>query len=289
LLQRHRPRLFAAALRLLGYTADAEDAVQETCLLAMRFVGTVRDPESVGAWLHSILRRACVQHRRRGREGQLTDSFPDIADESASVEDRIEQLELRDWIRSSLEHLPEPLRVTAMLRYFGSYGSYGEVAATLGVPVGTVRSRLSQAKLKLADILLATAGLIDDESRAKSREREELWTESIRNVFRRGESTPFVSHFVPDLIVGWSHGRPVRGREHLSREIEGDIEANVRLEPTRVISTDGIAVVEGRLINPPETPNRCPPGIAFVIFGGDGKASRIRLHLSARVPIPQEV
>jgi DNA-directed RNA polymerase specialized sigma24 family protein len=45
LLERHRPRLFATAVRLLGYRSDAEDAVQETCLAAIRHIGSVRDPE----------------------------------------------------------------------------------------------------------------------------------------------------------------------------------------------------------------------------------------------------
>ena len=49
LLERHRPRLFATAIRLLGYQSDAEDAVQETCLAAMRHIGSVRDPEVIEA------------------------------------------------------------------------------------------------------------------------------------------------------------------------------------------------------------------------------------------------
>ena len=94
---------------LVGYRSDAEDAVQETCLAAIRHIGSVRDPE---------------------------------------------------W--GALQRLPEPLRVSAMLRYFGSYDSYDEVATILGVPIGTVRSRLSEAKIKLAEALLASAALIDD-------------------------------------------------------------------------------------------------------------------------------
>ena len=96
------------------------------------------------------------------------------------------------------ERLPEPLRVTAMLRYFGSYDSYDELAAILGIPIGTVRSRLSEAKLKLSDALLASAGLIDDETRMKARERERFWTRTFRDVARRGESNGFMSHFSPD-------------------------------------------------------------------------------------------
>jgi len=286
LLERHRPRLFATAVRLLGYRPDAEDAVQETCLAAMRHIGSVRDPESVGAWLQAVVRRACMQQERRRRNGELlTDS---LLDERPGPEDRIDRLELRDWIWGALQRLPEPLRVSAMLRYFGSYDSYDEVATILGVPIGTVRSRLSEAKIKLADALLASAGLIDDGARVRTRARERFWTDEFQDVFRRGESSRFVSHFATDLLIGWSGGRMARGREHLVTEIEGDLAVGVRIDLERVMTNDGIAVVEGRFVNPPEAPDHCPPGVALVMFGSDRRTSAIRLHLAPRAPRPDE-
>jgi RNA polymerase sigma-70 factor (ECF subfamily) len=48
---------------------------------------------------------------------------------------------LRDWVWAALAELPEPLRVAATMRYFSRHASYQEIAATCGVPVGTVRSR----------------------------------------------------------------------------------------------------------------------------------------------------
>ena len=289
LLERHRPRLFATAVRLLGYRPDAEDAVQETCLAAMRHIGSVRDPESVGAWLQAVVRRACMQQERRRRNGELlTDSLPDLLDERPGPEDRIDRLELRDWIWGALQRLPEPLRVSAMLRYFGSYDSYDEVATILGVPIGTVRSRLSEAKIKLADALLASAGLIDDGARVRTRARERFWTDEFQDVFRRGESSRFVSHFATDLLIGWSGGRMARGREHLVTEIEGDLAVGVRIDLERVMTNDGIAVVEGRFVNPPEAPDHCPPGVALVMFGSDRRTSAIRLHLAPRAPRPDE-
>lgn len=70
----------------------------------------------------------------------------------------------------------------------------------------------------------------------------------------------------------------------LVAEIEGDLAAGVRLYPERVVSNDGITIIEGRFVNPPESPNHCPPGIALVLLGDTDRASRIHLHLSPRLP-----
>jgi len=288
LLERHRPRLYATAIRLLGYQPDAEDAVQETCLIAMRFIGTVRDPDAVGAWLHAVLRRSCLQHRRQRHDELVTDTIPDAPDERSHPEERIERLELREWIWAALQQLPETLRVTAMLRFFGSYDSYEEIAAILGVPIGTVRSRLSEAKVKLADRLLASAGLLAEEERDRAEQRTRFWSNAVRDVFRRGDSAAFISHFDVDCLVGWSSGKNARGRDHLAAEIEDDLDAGVRLEPERVLSGNGIEILEGRFVNPPENPHHCPPGIAVVLFGDDDKKSGARLHVANRLPRADE-
>ena len=186
LLERHRPRLLATAISLVGFGPDAEDAVQETFLIAMQHIGTVREPSAAGAWLQVVIRRWCLEHQRRRRSEVVVDTPPDVADDRPTVEERIERLELREWIWTALDRLPEPLRVSAMLRYFGSYDSYDEIAAILGVPVGTVRSRLSEAKSKLADALLASAGLIDDEARERSTTHTRYWVEAFESISRRG-------------------------------------------------------------------------------------------------------
>lgn len=288
LLERYRPSLLAAAIRLVGRGPDAEDAFQETCLVALRHIGTVRDPDAVGGWLHTVLRRACLQQKRRRRAEVLTHDLPEIADDGESPERRIERLELRDWVRGAIDRLPETLRVAAMLRYFGSYDSYDEVAAILGIPIGTVRSRLSEARAKLADALLASAGLIHDDRRAHDRARERFWLEEFSDVFRRGESTRFVSHFSPDLLVRWSSGRRAQGRRHLAAEIDGDLVAGVRLDLERVVGSGGITVVEAHFVNPSSAPDHCPPGISVVLAGHAERPSGIHLHLAPRPPRPRE-
>lgn len=287
LLERHRPRLYAAALRLVGYRADADDAVQETCLAALRHVGRLRDADSAGAWLHAIVTRACLQQRRRSRTVPL-DALPELVDDSVSVEERFERLALRDWLWSALHRLPDALRVTAMLRWFGSYDSYDEMAAILGVPIGTIRSRLSDARSKLAGALLDDAGRVDHDARRVARERERAWADSLRGIARRGDADEFVARFERDLHLVWSSGVSARGRHVLAAEVESDLAAGVLLHPERVMSSEGITIVEGRFANPPESPDHCPPGAAFVVFGRGDRASRLHLHLAPRLPRPAE-
>jgi len=288
LLERYRPSLLATAIRIVGRGPDAEDAFQETCLTALRHIGSVRDPDAVGAWLHTVVRRVCLQQTRRRRAELLTPELPEIAADGETPEQRVERLELRDWVRGAMDRLPEPLRVAALLRYFGSYDSYDEVAAILGIPIGTVRSRLSEVRAKLADALLASAALIHDDRRAGDRARERFWLDEFRGIFTRGESTRFVSHFSPELMVVWSSGRRAQGRRHLAAEIDGDLAAGVRLDLERVVGSGGITVVEARFVNPPSAPEHCPPGLSLVLAGRDERPSGIHLHLAPRPPRPHE-
>ena len=154
LLERYRAALYGQALGILGYGPQAEDAVHDAFVVALRKIDTVGEPAAVGGWLHAVLRNVCLMRLRTGRGEVLFDEMrpPTREDPSErSVEESIDQLAMREWVWTALSELPEALRVTAMLRYFGSRCSYEEMAAILGVPVGTVRSRLSQARLKLAD------------------------------------------------------------------------------------------------------------------------------------------
>lgn len=284
LLERHRAQLYAAALRMLGYGPEAEDAVHDAFLIALRRIGDLKDPGAVVGWLHMVLHRCCLRQLRRRRGEVLVAEVPDRPDESVGIEERLEKAALREWIWDALRKLPEPLRVAAMLRYFGSYQSYEELAAILAVPIGTVRSRLSEAKRKLAEMLLETAGLIDCDARLQSHEHQRFYFEIFDRLNRHGELDRFLGHFAENLHLVRGGGMPMLGRFHLASEIDSDIEAGVRLEPRRVLSAGRITVIEGAFLNPPEDPFHCPPGVALVIFRRHRVAQNLHLHLSSRPP-----
>src|SRR3712207_8564464 len=95
-----------------------------------------------------------------------------------------------------------------MLRYFGSFSSYEEISAILGVPVGTVCSRLSQVKVKLAEALLKTAGLEHDEAR-KLAESQRSFTAAWTGEYNRGEGYEL-------LATSFSEDGAWRSEEHTS-------------------------------------------------------------------------
>jgi RNA polymerase sigma-70 factor (ECF subfamily) len=95
LLERYRPSLLAHAVRLLGgSTVRAQDAVQETFLVALCRLQTIRDPAAVGGWLHAVLHNACLMQRRAEAHHRPTGDPAAIADRRVwiSAEEELEQL-----------------------------------------------------------------------------------------------------------------------------------------------------------------------------------------------------
>ncbi len=248
LFERYRASLHGRALRLLGYGPGAQDAVQDTFLIALRKLDLLREPEAVGGWLHAILRNVCLMRIRENHGEVLFDEMPRRIEQSSfesSVEESIDRLAMRDWVWTALGELPETLRVTAMLRYFGRYSSYEEISAILGVPLGTVKSRLNAAKIKLSEALLETAGLEHDGARRLTESRTRFY-EAAWGEYNRGEGCDLLlSDYRKDVVVTFHEDPDVRGIEWLLTEFEGDLEAGMKLRPTNVIASKDITVFEG--------------------------------------------
>lgn len=165
-------RAYGTALRLSGNRDDAQDLVQEAALLAFRGFHTFRPGTNFRAWFLRILVNCFYASRRRGRperslEG-MEEEAPDLhlyvqtyhngmhgpgRDPACEVMDRL----AADDVARALDSLPEEFRVACTL-YFMEDLSYQEIADAVGVPVGTVRSRLHRGR-KLLQKRLWTAAL----------------------------------------------------------------------------------------------------------------------------------
>jgi RNA polymerase sigma-70 factor (ECF subfamily) len=141
---------------LTGNKADAEDAVQEAILRAVRYFSTLRD-EDARAWFLTIVRRVCFTAYRTERP-QGTDMVsidvvgPQLVDQREQPDMVAERLQVQQRVRDAVDQLPPLLREAIVLRELQSC-SYAEVAAITEVPIGTVMSRLSRARARLAGLL----------------------------------------------------------------------------------------------------------------------------------------
>lgn len=170
LLTRHRADMYAVALAMLGLSPDAEDAVHEAMLIALRRIGDVRDLDAIGPWLRMVVRNVCRAQLRKTSAIPMAELPGAIAlDRSGGPPDPAEVLDrhaLQDWVWDALEDLSPGLRLVTMLRYFTDVTAYEDIAALCATPVGTVRSRLNHARRKLAGALLSSADRVHDDAAA---------------------------------------------------------------------------------------------------------------------------
>jgi RNA polymerase sigma factor (sigma-70 family) len=150
LVHRHGPMVYATCRGVLRHDHDAEDAFQATFLVLARRARSLRHRDRLGPWLHRVAVRASGQARlgaarRREREirtaewSNMTEPRPECA---------LDREELSGVVQQEVDRLPDPFRLVVVLCELQGE-SYETAAARLGVPIGTVRSRLSRARERL--------------------------------------------------------------------------------------------------------------------------------------------
>jgi len=151
----HGRFLYTVAYRLTGDHADAQDLVQEVLLRVRRGLETYR-PGSLEGWLSRITTNAFLDEVRRRRR-RPTDALPDDPDRvlqgSPDVETVLAETTLPDDVQDALRSLPEDYRAAVVLCDVVGLG-YEEIAAQLGIPLGTVRSRIHRGRAALRKVLV---------------------------------------------------------------------------------------------------------------------------------------
>lgn len=145
---------FTLAMYLTRNTADAEDAVQEAVLRAVRYFPTLRDDDA-RAWFLTIVRRVCftaygTDHRTDVIS--IDTAGPQLVDDREQPDAAASRLQVQQRVRDAIDQLPPLLREAVVLRELQDC-SYTEIATVTQVPVGTVMSRLSRARARLAGLL----------------------------------------------------------------------------------------------------------------------------------------
>jgi RNA polymerase sigma-70 factor (ECF subfamily) len=155
LVRAQQHRVYGLALRMLGNAAEAQDVAQEAFLRAHRALRDFRGEARLTTWLHAIASRLCLTRlgageRRLTRHGE--EALGRLPDAGPGPDHAAEQGELQEALERAIAELPDERRIVVVLRDVEGLG-YDEIAAALGVPIGTVRSRLHRARLDLKDKL----------------------------------------------------------------------------------------------------------------------------------------
>ncbi len=143
--------LFRTAWAILGHEADARDATQEACVSAWRFLPRLRDPDSFDAWLGRVLVNSCrmaLRRRRRVREIAMPVDF----DPEGRPIDRADQFDEVDAVARAFDRLDVDARTLLVLHHV-RHEPLARIAASLGIPVGTVKWRLHAARGALQQAL----------------------------------------------------------------------------------------------------------------------------------------
>jgi RNA polymerase sigma-70 factor (ECF subfamily) len=145
-------RVFSVCLRILGNRDNALDATQETFLTVFRKAAQFKGDSALGTWIYRIAVNTCYdQLRKSGR--RPTESLPaHLEPPDASAEDAIESAGLRPEIERALAALPPEFRAAVVLSDLEGM-SLPAAAEALGVPVGTVKSRVFRGRRLLAERL----------------------------------------------------------------------------------------------------------------------------------------
>ncbi len=155
---RHLDAAYGLARALLGDEHEAQDAVQDACVRALRHFESYRGGDA-RAWVLAIVRNVCfTRRRRRGRDARLTplEDLPELPASGDDPEVALLRAASAADVRAALAQLGAEAREILVLRELDDR-SYAEIAQALGVPLGTVMSRLARARAQLRRILAARA------------------------------------------------------------------------------------------------------------------------------------
>lgn len=148
LVHDHYQAVYRFAFRLSGSSADAEDLTQQAFLTACRKLDQLRSRDCARSWLFTIVRNAYLKGRPQKTLQLEAAESRLVTQPNADLPDEFDE----EKLQRALDDLPEVFRLTVLLYYFEDL-SYKEISDVLGVPIGTVMSRLSRGKHLLREQL----------------------------------------------------------------------------------------------------------------------------------------
>lgn len=152
----HRSAAIGMARSILSDSHSAEDAAQEAFMVALERLSDLREPAAFAGWLRTLVRSAALRAKRRRREVLLGEDLPDFGQDSSPA-GALVRLEERSLVRAAIREL-SPKAQAVIERFYLRGLSIQETAHELGVPPGTVKRRLFEARERLRPRLAGLLG-----------------------------------------------------------------------------------------------------------------------------------
>ena len=155
LVETYQGQVYRLVLHMGLSPADAEEAAQEAFLAAWKGLPRFRGDSRFSTWLYQLATHAAIDLIRREKKHQNNTDIEDavLVDGAASPQETVEKQETADTVQAALQVLSHQAREILLLRYQAELG-YEEIATVLGLPNGTVKSRINRAKAQLKEALL---------------------------------------------------------------------------------------------------------------------------------------
>lgn len=181
LVERYQGRAYRLATRILGDPDQARDAVQDGFLKAYGSLDRFEGRSGFYTWLYRLIFNQCIDMKRRDRSGRTVEWDDEVAREASpglpaadALHGRgepareLERGEVREALTRAIEALPDDARRTLLLREVDGL-SYEEIATSLGIPKGTVMSRLHHARRRVREMLVEAGAVeVDADGRRTS-------------------------------------------------------------------------------------------------------------------------
>ena len=277
------PGMYALALRLCENTGLAADAVQDAFVKCYLHLFQLKDPNKFGGWLKQILIYTCYRslsiHRKQVLLNNLFLHNENLWEDELS--DRLHESAVRTKLYAGLAALPEVLRSTILLRFFSAFQTYETIGSILHIPVGTVKSRLNDAKKKLAEYWHQ-----HHEVNSLTLHESEEWNSFYYSMYGGIHNdecckNKFIGHLRKESVV-FSGGKEHAGYKLFEELVQSDLKAGSWLQPVNVSTSGNISIVDSVHFNSLEHPHHCPESSVLVICRRQGKASELYLYASEK-------
>ena len=154
LVEAYQGQVYRLALHMGLSPADAEEASQDAFIAAWKGLPRFRGDSRFSTWLYQLSTHAAIDLLRREKKYRNNTDIEDtVLVDAASPQETVEKQETADAVQAALQALSPQAREILLLRYQAELG-YEEIGAVLGLPSGTVKSRINRAKTQLKEVLL---------------------------------------------------------------------------------------------------------------------------------------